>query len=681
MESIEVSIRIRPFLKLENPNNTTITIDEEDDRKIRIGKSLNFFEAYYDKVFFQSANQEEIFEFCLPGIARAKKGINCTIMAYGQTGSGKTYTMFGSDWTLDERSKDYIDKKINLGFDKYNFIKNDFLIDPYNETNGIIPRVIMSIFDTQEHNSIQKIFCSYIQIYNEKIYDLLGEEENVQERFNTFLNGVATVNPIKQKALAIREDKINGIYLDGVNEIEIDNFYDCFSILKEGEKNRKKRQTNKNEMSSRSHTIFTINLTINKNGILTKSKINLCDLAGSEKYNRNQDYQSIHFKEMVNINLSLVSLGKVIHELVNNKGNGHIPYKDSKLTQLLQDSLGGNTKTYIIATISPSDDNYEESLSTLKFADRAHSVMSKVEVNDIAIEGNYSQSENLTIKKLAQEVTELKQLLALRTKRGIVDNIQGQLIKLKEENDQLKQLFMSNEPLQRLIKENMQLKQEIKRLTARTQSNKYYHNVPHVMQRNESIDFLEDYMKKIGTPLSNNQGDNTTLSYKENASKEVGSPKLKSAAADVINNRSTKNNPNMGEGNFTGPLGLSGHSINPYNYKMDMSNLEQVKISNNKSQMLSNSNTSKIKSNLEVKDNQFNRMNKIPSFDDDLNYEHIQSMKKMKQYVAYEREVQKSNARLKMLDDMERRNKLRTQMLIDEISKKKYSKRIDYLSK
>ena len=587
MESIEVAIRVRPFLPFENPTNTTITLDDSDDRKIRIGRSLTCFEAYFDKVFFNRANQESIYSFIYPGLTRAQQGINCTIMAYGQTGSGKTYTMFGSDWTLNSNENDYIDKKISMKYDKYNFICNDFVVEPFAETNGIIPRTIMNLFQDKKDNVT--ITCSYIQIYNERIYDLLTEEVETQEKFSTYMKNITTEKPIKLKPLNIRENKDCGVYIEGVTEIEIQNFYDCFTLLKQGEKQRKKRQTNKNEMSSRSHTIFIINIIKIDEGKTLRSKINLCDLAGSEKYNKDEEYKSIHFAEMVNINLSLATLGNVIHALANRaKGEGrHIPYRNSKLTHLLQDSLGGNTKTYLIATISPSDDNYEESLSTLKFADRAHSVMSKVVTNEI---DDINTDSNI-VKKLSNELNELKQILSIRTKRGTLEPVQRELMKLREENNQLKKYFNGNDAVQKLIKENMFLKAELKKLTTNRTQNinnnnnnyDYYDNGPFSM---------DNTMKTKSTPSNySSKPKNLLLNYDE-----IPHNNLAVAGREIVNtitNESVKGKQSYNEV-FSTDSGSSKRIVG--------------------------------------------------------------------------KEIKRVNARLRMLDDLEQQNRLKTQKLIEEIT-------------
>jgi hypothetical protein len=197
----------------------------------------------------------------------------------------------------------------------------------------------------------------------------------------------------------------------------------------------------------------------NDKGVYTSSRINICDLAGSEKYDQRFKYNSLHLQEMININKSLSTLGNVINALVNKKN--YIPYKDSKLTQLLQNSLGGNTRTILIATVSPLLSSYDETISTLKFADRAHSLFTKLEINTnvAGIKGLTISNVNLDnknsgiiIDKLTKEVNELKQLLNIRQRNGIVNDI-GNDDKRKE---------IENEIIQ-LRKENMELRKALKR--------------------------------------------------------------------------------------------------------------------------------------------------------------------------------------------------------------------------
>ena len=479
MEPIQVAIRVRPFLPYENEYNTTIDISNEDDRKIFIQKGNKKFNGYFDKIFSQKSTQENVFKFISPIFRAIYKGINTTILAYGQTGSGKTYTMFGKDFTMNDN---YYDKKNSnkLKKDKYNFlVDKDFIIDPFSETNGIIPRVVLELFKYKQSSIIT---CSYIQVYNEKIYDLLidntfKKDNNKNINFETGLNNNRTEKIIDQENLKIRDDKKYGPIVDGALELEANNFFDVFQMLRIGELNRKKRHTNKNELSSRSHSIFIIYYN-NKQERKT-SKIYLCDLAGSEKYDTNENYKQVHFNELKSINKSLSILGNVIHALAKKK-KVHIPYKDSTLTHLLSKSL--DSKTFLISTISPSDSNFEDSLNTLSFADRAHAVSTKVIPNTFEenlLDGN--GMDKITIKKLSQELKELRQLLKIRSKRGTLDPIQKELMKLKEENIELKK-SLNNPNIQKLIKENELLRKELQKysfsqtphnLTENTESNQF----------------------------------------------------------------------------------------------------------------------------------------------------------------------------------------------------------------
>jgi hypothetical protein len=475
MEAIQVAIRIRPFLIFENEEDTTIAINPEDDRKINISKSTKNFQGFFDKIFFTNSTQDQIYKFVKSAIIGAKRGINCTIFAYGQTGSGKTYTMFGEDWTLNSNSNNYNMKKKLFQKDEYNFLYDkDFFVDAFNETNGIIPRVVIDLFKNPNKEKID-ITCSYIQIYNERIYDLLDEENDLDRNrmkknfVINFSSKINTQNPIKSDPLKIRDDKFRGIVLDGCKEIEVQSFYDVFELLRRGEINRKKRTTNKNEMSSRSHTIFIINYTNTSKQI--RSKINLCDLAGSERYDNKENYKLIHMNELKSINKSLSILGNVISALGSKKKNVHIPYKESKLTHLLMDSLGGNCKTYLIATISPDEKNFDESFNTLLFADRAHNVMTKVSVNELVERLDGGSNNNLnsqnTIVKLTKEVNELKEILNVRKKRGNLEPIEEEVVKLKIENKHLRSIVSKQNPkqIQKLMAENKYLKKELSKYT------------------------------------------------------------------------------------------------------------------------------------------------------------------------------------------------------------------------
>ena len=513
MERLKVAIRLRPFLPNENESNTGINMNPDDDKTIVISKSLKTFKGTFDKILSTNSTQKDVFNFIRPCLDNIQKGINCTILAYGQTGSGKTYTMFGGDWSFNDKMNDY-EKRKNLQKDEYNFLLNkELVIDPFSETNGIIPNLIMELFNIynnrkqdNENNNIDNndnnltITCSYIQVYNEKIYDLLEEKNEDMEKkkkFEVYMNKNRTEKMIDQTPLKIKYDKNKGIILEGVNEIRTPLFFDIFDLLSEGETNRKIRQTNKNDMSSRSHTIFIIN--IEDNYSQYKCKIKLCDLAGSERYDSSGIYKKAHINEMCNINKSLFVLGNIIHILASKKKakNYFVPYKDSKLTQILEDSLSGNSSIYLIATISPNDENFEETINTLKFADRAHEVMTSVTPNQIIDDDIFKEGNRKEIKKLYKELFELKQLLLIRAKRGNLNPLQEQLLKLKQENNHLRKCLSggnSQTALEKLIKENNSLKKEIKELTSQN-----------LILRNEKNIYPKKEENNIELPLINSE--------------------------------------------------------------------------------------------------------------------------------------------------------------------------------
>ena len=228
---------------------------KQDNTKIKLTKNSHIFESFYDIVFPMNSKQIEIFKYASDAFIRLIKGFNCTLFTYGQTGTGKTFTMFGSDWTNYEKSI--------LNCDD-NSKKYDLMINPFSDDNGLIIRALNYIFkelDNSEKAHQYTVYCSFMQIYNEKINDLLNVIrliiQNDEDSFS--------------KNLTIREDPSNGIYIEGLTENIVTNVYQCLNILKRGEKLRKKRQTKKNQLSSRSHTVFKI--IIENNQIISKGKL------------------------------------------------------------------------------------------------------------------------------------------------------------------------------------------------------------------------------------------------------------------------------------------------------------------------------------------------------------------------------------------------------------------------
>lgn len=256
------------------------------------------------------------------------------------------------------------------------------------ETQGIIPKAFNHIFgciDSAEDGKKFLVRCSYLEIYNESILDLLG-------------------NTIKK--LDIKEDKDKGIYVKGLTSVIVKSIPEIEKTMLAGSKNRKVGETSMNKDSSRSHTIFTIYIETAEdmddgNQRFKAGKLNLVDLAGSERQSKT-NATGDRLKEAQKINLSLSALGNVISALVDGRST-HIPYRDSKLTRLLQDSLGGNTKTVMIAALSPADYNYDETLSTLRYASRAKNIKNKPTINE--------DPKDALLRQYEEEIKMLKEAL------------------------------------------------------------------------------------------------------------------------------------------------------------------------------------------------------------------------------------------------------------------------------
>ncbi|XP_053099892.1 kinesin-like protein KIF13A isoform X9 [Hemicordylus capensis] len=310
------------------------------------------------------AGQEVVFKCLGEGILeKAFQGYNACIFAYGQTGSGKSFSMMGNTEQL-----------------------------------GLIPRLCCALFQriTSEENDSHtfKVEVSYMEIYNEKVRDLLDPKGSRQ-------------------SLKVREHKVLGPYVDGLSQLAVTSFEDIESLMSEGNKSRTVAATNMNEESSRSHAVFNIIITQtlydlqSGNSGEKVSKVSLVDLAGSERVSKT-GAAGERLKEGSNINKSLSTLGLVISSLADQaagKGkNKFVPYRDSVLTWLLKDNLGGNSQTAMIATISPAADNYEETLSTLRYADRAKRIVNHAIVNE--------DPNARVIRELREEVEKLKEQLS-----------------------------------------------------------------------------------------------------------------------------------------------------------------------------------------------------------------------------------------------------------------------------
>lgn len=332
--NIKVVCRFRPQNKLEIKEGGVpiIDIDEEGTNLSLKGKDFQGSFAF-DKVFGMDTPQKDVFEYSIKTIVDdVTAGYNGTVFAYGQTGSGKTFTMMGAD------------------------------IDDEN-TKGIIPRIVGQIFDSimaAPSNLEFTVKVSYMEIYMEKVRDLL--------------------NPSHDN-LAIHEDKTKGVYVKDLLEVYVGSSEEVYEVMRRGSNNRVVAYTNMNAESSRSHSIVVVTIT-QKNvdtGAAKSGKLYLVDLAGSEKVGKT-GASGQTLEEAKKINKSLTALGMVINALTDGKSS-HVPYRDSKLTRILQESLGGNSRTTLIINCSPSSYNEAETLSTLRFGMRAKTIKNKAKVN------------------------------------------------------------------------------------------------------------------------------------------------------------------------------------------------------------------------------------------------------------------------------------------------------------
>ena len=386
-EQIRIFIRVRPFFENENYNFSSLYFDKNDDQKLFLYKSNNkeIIQFICYKIFFYNSTQIDLYNYFNNIPIDIFNGINTTLLLYGQTGTGKTYTLFGTEWTNNSINNKYI-------LDENNFIRNNVKININdNEGNGILIRLLKDIYKYSDF----KLYFSYFQIYNEKIYDLLNNKKRIHKK-PFFRNSIAKnkdfsynyINNIYNNnvALHIREDKNLGIFIEGLTEKKINNLNEILELLKKGEIYKNKRKNYKNELSNRSHIVLMFHFILNKPNKyneVTHSRLILCDLAGTEKLNVDRNYNKIYFNELININKSLNNLGLIIDNL--NKKKNYIPFRNSILTQFLQNSLGRNTKTHIISTISPSIEDTEETFNTLKFCHMLNnnSIIVKLDNNEI----------------------------------------------------------------------------------------------------------------------------------------------------------------------------------------------------------------------------------------------------------------------------------------------------------
>ncbi|KAF6017971.1 KIF3A [Bugula neritina] len=309
----------------------------------------------FDNVFGPDSKQADVYnEIARPLVNSVLEGYNGTIFAYGQTGTGKTFTMEG--------------------------------VRSVPELRGIIPNSFAHVFGhiaKAEGDARFLVRVSYLEIYNEEVRDLLGKDQTIH--------------------LEVKERPDTGVYVKDLSAFVVNNADDMDRIMNVGNKNRSVGATQMNLHSSRSHAIFTVTIECSEMGVdkqqhVRVGKLHLVDLAGSERQAKT-GASGQRLKEATKINLSLSTLGNVISALVDGKSS-HIPYRNSKLTRLLQDSLGGNSKTVMVANCGPADYNFDETISTLRYANRAKNIKNKAKINE--------DPKDALLRQFQEEIAALK---------------------------------------------------------------------------------------------------------------------------------------------------------------------------------------------------------------------------------------------------------------------------------
>ncbi|XP_039212325.1 kinesin-like protein KIF1A isoform X21 [Crotalus tigris] len=391
--SVKVAVRVRPFNSremskdskciIQMTGNTTTIINPKQPKETP--KSFSFDYSYWSHTTPEDINyasQKQVYlDIGEEMLQHAFEGYNVCIFAYGQTGAGKSYTMMG------KQEKDQ---------------------------QGIIPQLCEDLFsrinDTTNDNMSYSVEVSYMEIYCERVRDLL--------------------NPKNKGNLRVREHPLLGPYVEDLSKLAVTSYNDIQDLMDSGNKARTVAATNMNETSSRSHAVFNIIFTQKRHDAETDittekvSKISLVDLAGSERAD-STGAKGTRLKEGANINKSLTTLGKVISALAEmdsgpnknkkKKKTDFVPYRDSVLTWLLRENLGGNSRTAMVAALSPADINYDETLSTLRYADRAKQIRCNAVINE--------DPNNKLIRELKDEVARLRDLLYAQGLGDIIDNM------------------------------------------------------------------------------------------------------------------------------------------------------------------------------------------------------------------------------------------------------------------
>jgi kinesin family protein 3/17 len=390
---VKVVVRVRPMSSEEVRQGHSVATEAFPDRGLislrnpKASESELPKEFSFDAVFGPNVEQKFIYDTCAAGVVESVlNGYNGTIFAYGQTGSGKTHTMEGRP-------------------------------DPPT-LRGIIPNSFQHVFEyvASATDSQFLVRASYLEIYNEEVRDLLSKDP--------------------KNSLDIKENVDSGAYVKDLTSFVVKNVAEIDHVMQAGKKNRSIGETLMNKASSRSHSIFTIVVeAADPTGEhIRVGKLNLVDLAGSERQSKT-GATGDRLKEANKINLSLTALGNVISALVDAKST-HIPYRDSKLTRLLQNSLGGNAKTVMCANCGPADYNYDETLSTLRYANRAKNIKNKPKINE--------DPKDAMLREYQDQIKALKDQLAA-TQRGVMIDENGNQVPMHNAKKEIVEKIVERE--------------------------------------------------------------------------------------------------------------------------------------------------------------------------------------------------------------------------------------------
>ncbi|XP_041985135.1 kinesin-like protein Klp61F [Aricia agestis] len=450
-QNIQVFVRLRPLNQREKDIRSLGVVEVVNGREVVVrpsNQTLHTKKFTFDRAFPPYSKQVEVYQQVVsPLIEEVLAGYNCTVFAYGQTGTGKTHTMVG-EAAADETT---------------------WQSDPL---AGIIPRALSQLFDELRlSNTEYTVRVSYLELYNEELFDLLSSSDD-------------------NSKLRIYEDvtRKGANIVNGLEEITVYNKNEVYRIMAQGQERKKVASTLMNAQSSRSHTVFTIVVHMKENSpegeeLVKIGKLNLVDLAGSENISKagsDNPAKRERARECVNINQSLLTLGRVITALVER--HPHIPYRESKLTRILQESLGGRTKTSIIATISPGHKDLEETLSTLEYANRAKNIQNKPEINQ-------KMTKKAILKEYAEEIDKLKKdLQAARDKNGI---------------------YLANETYAEMTFKQEEQKKEIQELLLKKRA------------MEEERDRMENVFEELRSKLQNSEGQLTETISKLNTTKTI----------------------------------------------------------------------------------------------------------------------------------------------------------------